>query len=135
MKIRSNTKVNGLSMDHSYQIINLVVEWCKNNLSDPAIKRRKPLLVMVHRSSVREAYGEYCERNNWLAINLGVCDVVRDIVSTTIHEYCHFCQDLKPYCSIMKEVGYDNHPQELEAREYEKKYTETCWKNIRGLLN
>lgn len=90
---------------------------------------------MVHHSKVRQTYGEYCERNNWLVINLALCDVVRDIVSTTIHEYCHFTQDLKTYCSVMKEVGYDAHPQEIEAREYEQKYTETCWKNIRGLIN
>jgi len=107
------------------------VEWCKVNLAPPIIKRRKELCVMVHRTD-KPVYGEYCERNNWLTINLFTCENVKDIVTTTIHEYTHFCQDLKEYAVMTKQVGYDKNPFEVEANQNEVVYYKQCWKQIKN---
>ena len=121
-------------MDQSYKIVNLSVEWCKKFFTPPHVKRRKPLCVMIHNTPAREVYGEYCERNNWLSVNLGACDNVKDIIKTTIHEYTHFCQDLKEYSVMTKQVGYDDNPFEVEARLNEDTYYKNCWRSVKVKL-
>ena len=122
------------SMDQSYRLVNFTVEWCKKFFTAPHIKRRKPFCVMIHNTPDSEVYGEYCERNNWLTINLHNCPTVKDIVKTTIHEYTHFCQDLKEYAVMTKQVGYDNNPFEVEAVDNEEMYYNNCWRSIKNKL-
>lgn len=117
-------------LDQSYKIVNLTVEWCKKFFTAPNIKRRKPLCLMIHNTPAREVYGEYCSGNNWLTINLHNCVSIKDIITTTIHEYVHFCQDLKDYGKMSKKMGYENNPYEVEARDNEKYYT-NCWRSIK----
>lgn len=85
---------------------------------------------MIHNTPAREVYGEYCSGNNWLTINLHNCVSIKDIITTTIHEYVHFCQDLKDYGKMSKKMGYENNPYEVEARDNEKYYT-NCWRSIK----
>jgi hypothetical protein len=132
--MRLNTYTTKLSMDQSYRLVNLTVEWCKKFFTSPHIKRRKELLVMLYSSPTHEVYGQYCERNNWLTINLANCKDVKDIVKTTIHEYTHFCQDLKEYAVMTKKVGYDFNPFEVEARLNENTYYKNCWRSIKPKL-
>ena len=88
---------------------------------------------MVHNSPKHLVYGEFCERNNWLTVNLGICGNVREIIKTTIHEYTHHCQDLKEYSVMTKQVGYDKNPFEVEANLNEM-YYKNCWKSIKTKL-
>lgn len=127
--MRINTNIKNLTMDQSYLIVSLVAEWCEDNFPPPEIAKKNELCVMIH-SSDKMVYGEYCQRNNWLTINIKSCVNIRDIVSTTIHEYTHLIQDLKHY----NKFGYDDNPFEIEARENEKKYTSKCWKEIRKII-
>ena len=122
------------NMDQSYRLVNLTVEWCKKFFTEPHIKRRRELLVMVYNSHTHEVFGQYCERNNWLTINLYDCPTVKDIIKTTIHEYTHYCQDLKEYSVMTKQVGYDKNPLEVEARLNEDTYYKNCWRSIKGKL-
>ena len=132
MKLTTHT--TDLSMDQSYRLVNLTVEWCRKFFTAPHITRRKELLIMVYNSPTHEVYGQYCERNNWLTINLATCVNVRDLIKTTIHEYTHFCQDLKEYAVMTKQVGYDENPFEIEARENENTYYNNCWRSIKYKL-
>lgn len=129
--MRINTPTHKISLDESYAIVCGTVEWCKGNLRSPEIHRRKNLCIMVHRSE-NQVYGEYCYNNNWLTINIRQCINIKDIVSTTIHEYTHFLQKLDDYAKKTKEVGYNDNPYEVEARENEKLYTTKCWKQIKN---
>lgn len=131
--MKLTTHISEVSMDQSYKIVNLTIAWCKKNFTPPHIKRRKELLVMVYNSPTDRVYGQYCEQNNWLTINLGVCHNVRDVITTTIHEYTHFCQDLKQYSVMTKKLGYDRNPFEVEARENES-YYKKCWKSVKRKL-
>ena len=119
-------------MDQSYRLVNLTVEWCKKFFTPPQIKRRKQLIVMVHNSPDYRVYGEFCQNNNWLTINLGVCHDVRDIIKTTIHEYTHHCQRLDDYAVMSKKVGYANNPYEVEAVNNEEQYYKNCWRSIKA---
>jgi len=129
MKLRDKTKT--LTMDQSYTLVMMTIRWCEKFFTPPHTKRRSSLCVMVHCSPAREVYGEYCERRNWLTINLSYCENVKDIVKTTIHEYTHFCQDLKEYSLMTKQVGYDDNPFEVEARYNEDTYYTNCWRSIK----
>jgi hypothetical protein len=129
--MRINTPIHKLTMDQAYLIVNETVEWCKDYFEPPVINRRKQLCVMIHSTEEKMVYGEYCDKNNWLTINLFHCHNVKDIVSTTIHEYVHYTQDLKWYALYSRKMGYDNNPFEVEARQEEKRNYMKCWKEIR----
>jgi hypothetical protein len=119
------------NMDQAYKIVNLTVEWGKKFFTAPHIKRRRELLVMVYNSPTHEVYGQYCDKNHWLSINLHNCPTVKELIKTTIHEYTHVCQDLKEYALMNKKVGYDFNPFEVEARFNEKTYYKNCWRSIK----
>jgi hypothetical protein len=122
------------NMDQAYKIVNLTVEWGKKFFTDPHIRRRKELLVMVYNSPTHQVFGQYCDKNHWLSINLHNCVTVKDLIKTTIHEYTHVCQDLKEYALMNKQVGYDKNPLEVEARLNEDTYYKNCWRSIKSKL-
>lgn len=66
-------------------------------------------------------------------IHRGECYNVKKVIQTVIHEYTHFLQDLRSYSRVLNEVGYVEHPQEVEARMMEKLYS-NCWKEIKHNL-
>ena len=121
-------------MDQSYKIVNLTIQWCEKFFTPPQIKRRRELIVMIYNSPTHMVYGQYCDKNHWLSINLHTSNTVKDLVKTTIHEYTHVCQDLKEYALMNKQVGYDNNPLEVEARYNEETYYTNCWRSIKGNL-
>lgn len=123
-----------LTMDQSYKIVDLTIQWCGKFFTPPVIKRRRELLFMVYNSPTHEVYGQYCDRNNWMTINLFNCNTVKDIVKTTIHEYTHYCQDLKEYSLMTKQKGYDKNPLEVEARYNEDMYYTNCWRSIKNKI-
>ena len=119
------------NMDQSYRLVNLTIKWCEKFFTAPHIKRRRELLVMIYHSPTHQVYGQYCDKNHWLTINIYNCPTVRDLIKTTIHEYTHVCQDLKEYALMNKQVGYDNNPLEVEARYNEDTYYINCWRSIK----
>lgn len=127
------TKSNELTMDVQYKIVLKTVDWAKNFFTPPHTKKKNTFVITVGYTE-KMVYGEYEARNNWLYINLAVCKTIKDIVTTTIHEYTHFCQDLKHYGKYTKQVGYDDNPLEVEARENELYYM-NCWRSIKTKFN
>ena len=132
--MKLTTKTPTLSMDQSYKIVNLTIRWCEKFFTPPQIKRRRELLVMLYSSPTHEVYGQYCDKNHWLSINLAMCGTVKDLVKTTIHEYTHVCQDLKEYSLMTKKVGYYKNPLEVEACYNEDTYYTNCWRSIKNKI-
>lgn len=130
--VRLTDKIS--DMNQSYKVVTLTVKWCQKFFSAPHIKRRNELLVMVYDSPTHQNMGEFCHRNNWLMVNLGTNDSVKDLIKTTIHEYTHHCQDLKEYYVMNKTVGYNNNPFEIEATYNENTYYYNCWRFIKKEL-
>ena len=58
---------------------------------------------------------------------------VKCVVRAVLHEYTHYLQNLRWYNNVLSKVGYDKHPQELEARGMEKLYS-VCWNDIKQKL-
>jgi hypothetical protein len=59
---------------------------------------------------------------------------VKMVVKSVLHEYTHFLQNLRWYGHVLNKVGYNKHPQELEARVMEELYS-NCWKEIKRKLS
>jgi hypothetical protein len=55
------------------------------------------------------------------------------VVRAVLHEYTHYLQNLRWYNHTLSKVGYDKHPQEIEARESETLYS-ICWNDIKTKL-
>ena len=123
-----------LSMDQSYKIVNLTIQWCEKFFAPPVIKRRKELLVMLYHSPTNECYGQYCDKNNWMTINLAKCTTIKELIQTTIHEHTHVRQDLKEYSLMNKKVGYDKNPFEIQAQYNEIMYYANCWRSIKNKI-
>ena len=121
-------------MDQLHRLVNLTIKWCEKFFPAPVIQRRKELLVMIYDSPTHECYGQYCDRNNWLSINLGKCKTGKEIIQTTIHEHTHYRQDLKEYAVMTKKVGYDKNPFEIQAQYNEIMYYTNCWRSIKNKI-
>lgn len=132
--MKLTTRTTDLTMDQSYKIVNLTIKWGEKFFPKGKIKRRKELLVMLYNSPTNECYGQYCDANNWLTINLAKCRTVKELIQTTIHEHTHVRQDLKQYSLMNKRVGYDKNPFEIEAQYNEMMYYTNCWRKVKTKL-
>lgn len=63
-------------------------------------------------------------------------DVIQ-YIDTVIHEYVHHLKidgkgtKIKEYYRYFKEIGYDNHPHEIECCSITQKNRDKCWRDIR----
>jgi hypothetical protein len=55
------------------------------------------------------------------------------VVRSVLHEYAHYLQNLRWYNHVLQKVGYDKHPQEVEARVVETMYS-ICWNDIKNKI-
>jgi len=109
------------------------IKWCETNVGTK--RRNKPFKLKVTGRPFCniDAYGQYDPATNGMIINHQVCGTVKMLIRVTLHEYCHFLQDLRGYRKLLREVGYNKHPQELEARVMETMYS-ICWTDIKNKL-
>jgi hypothetical protein len=127
------TETHTLTTPAIRRIVCETISWCETNVGT---KRKKlPLTFKVTSVPFAEelAYGQYDPTTNRITISRDVCKDVRTIIRVTLHEYCHFLQDLRRYSKVLREVGYNHHPQELEAQVMETMYS-ICWKEIKNNL-
>jgi hypothetical protein len=78
-------------------------------------------------------YGMFHCGTNRIVINRAYAVDVKLLVQTLLHEYTHYLQNMNEYKLVLKKVGYDNHPYEVEARNNEKHYTEV-YKQLKQII-
>lgn len=128
-----NTKTDTLTTPQIRKIVHEVIQWSKKNVGTKRKINTLKFLVSKRAFSGELAYGQYDPNKNLIKVNRETCHNVKHIVRVTLHEYCHFLQDLRAYSRLLDEVGYNNHPQEKEARVMETMYS-ICWKDIKNKL-
>jgi transposase-like protein len=106
--------------------------WCETNIGKKRKKTKLTFKVLTQKSG-EQCFGMYDPTINSIIIHRNMCESVRDVVKVVIHEYTHFLQDLRGYSKVLREVGYRNHPQEIEARGNEKMFS-NCWTDIKNNL-
>ena len=131
MKIFLKTKTVDLT---SRQLRNIVGECIRFMEMSVGAKpsRQKTLKYRVVNCKV-PAYGNYDYKNNTITIHRNHTTDVKMVIRTVLHEYTHFLQNLRNYHVVLKKVGYDKHPQEIEACKNEKLYS-PCWKQIKKYI-
>ena len=122
------TDTSTLTRGQLRMIAEQTIDYCIRTLG---VKRSKslPTFSLLKRSGSRK-YGQYDVTNNHIQIHYNVCGTVQLFIQTIIHEYTHYIQNLRHYQVLYRKFGYDNHPQEIEARKNEKLYS-PCWKQIK----
>ena len=122
------TKTNTLSRTALRLIAKETINYC---VATFGVNRTLPLpTVSVIKRGRSRRYGQYNVTMNHIQIHHNICGDVKTLLQTLIHEYTHYTQDLNKYEVLYKQFGYDNHPQEVEARNSEKLYS-PCWKQIK----
>jgi len=106
---------------------NLAIEWCHSNISHPkCIKPNLRLSYYPHKTRG----GVYYSSSHECVIYVNSHDNIKQVTNTVIHEYVHARQKDKKfdklYSQYHKELGYEQNPFELEAREVSKKHENEC---------
>lgn len=114
------------------KISTLALEWCINNLGNP-LKTISPTIILKNDKRVKNMYGFYMDQN--ITIHLSTIQTTRQMVSTIIHEYCHYLQSPRisrftKYWKLNDKFGYTNNPFEIEARQFESLYLNSCYNYI-----
>ena len=114
------------------KISTLALEWCINNLGNP-LKTISPTIILKNDKRVKNMYGFYMDQN--ITIHLSTTKTTRQMVSTIIHEYCHYLQSPRisaftKYWKLNDKFGYNNNPFEIEARQFESTFTNSCYNYI-----
>ncbi len=122
----SNLTISQLPISKKY-FCELVMEWCDINLSLP--KSIKPSLIIKYYSH-KSRSGVYFSSTHECVIYINSHDNIQQVANTVIHEFVHALQKNKNfdklYRKYQKEVGYDQNPFEVEAREISKKCEKDC---------
>ena len=127
------TETHTLTIPAIRRVIRETISWASENVGTK--RKRLPLTFKVKTNPLKgcSVYGIYDPTTNVIWIDPVQCHNVKLIIRTVLHEYCHFLQDIRSYKKLLREVGYNNHPQELEARVMETMYS-VCWKDIKNNL-
>ncbi len=94
--------------------------------------KKVPTVSVINNPKLKY-YGMFDCGTNKIVVNRAYSHNVKLLVQTILHEYTHYLQNMTQYSSILKKVGYDNHPFEIDARNSEKLYTEV-YKQLKQLI-
>lgn len=131
MKTYLKTPTSELTVRQIRSIVCETIRWCETNLGT---KRYAVNYCVRTLGDKREpTYGCYDYNKRTISIFRNHNPTVKYIVKTVLHEYNHYLQNLRWYNNVLQKVGYNKHPQEIEARVMEEMYS-ICWKHIKNKL-
>jgi hypothetical protein len=133
--IYSNIKTYNFNKRQLNKIAKLSMRFCMETFGVNNRKRNDISLKVVH--DVSDGYwGMYYPTENKIEVYPEECNTIGRFTSTIIHEYTHSMQkqDTRLYSRLIKEHGYYNHPQEVEARATEKKFNRALLRYLRENL-
>lgn len=134
MKIYLKTKTETLTTPQLRKIVRECIKWCEKEIGDkPSRKRTFKYRVLTLPNGYTPAYGSYDYNLNSLNVYRNHALDVKMVIRSVLHEYTHFMQNLRYYHTVLSKVGYDNHPQEKQARVMEMFYG-YCWKHIKNKI-
>jgi hypothetical protein len=134
MKIYLKTKTSDLSTSQLRKIVGEAVKFMEKYAgTKPSRQKSLKYSVVKLRDGHVPAYGCYDYNKNTLFVFRNHADDVKMVIRAVLHEYTHFLQNLRHYDSVLKKVGYEKHPQELQAVAMELFYSH-CWKRIKNKI-
>jgi len=130
-KYNSYASVTELTKKERRDLAQFCLEYCIDVLGQPK-KKGIPTFSIV--KTDKEYYGEYVSEFEKIYVYYNQCKTIGMFVNTFIHEYTHHTQNLKKYNKVLSKVGYDSHPQEIEANHMAKLHKQTCLELFRKSL-
>jgi len=131
MKTYLKTPTSDLTPSQIRLVVKETIMWCQENLGTKSYG--VDYSVRTLGDKFIPTYGCYDNVRRTIFIFRNHTPTVKMIVRTVLHEYTHYLQNLRWYHNVLSKVGYDKHPQELEACGMEKLYS-NCWKDIKNKL-
>ena len=107
------------------------IRWCETNLG--AKSYGVDYSVRTLPVGYTPAYGMYDYNKRTIMVFRNYAPTVKAVIRAVLHEYTHYLQNLRWYGNVLSKVGYNKHPQELEARAMEDLYSQ-CWGEIKVKL-
>ena len=131
MKTYLKTPTSELTVRQIRSIVCETIKWCETNLGTKSYK----VGYSVRTRGVKSipACGVYDYNSRTIMVFRNYSPTVKCVVRAVLHEYTHYLQNLRWYNNVLSKVGYNKHPQELEARGMEKLYS-VCWNDIKQKL-
>ena len=131
MKTYLKTPTSELSVRQIRSIVCETIRWCETNLGT----KRYGVNYCVHTRGVKysPACGVYDYGKRTITVFRDYSPTVKSVVQVVLHEYTHYLQNLRWYDNVLSKVGYNNHPQEIEARMAETMYSK-CWNDIKNKI-
>jgi hypothetical protein len=112
-----------------------VEKWCRTNMGVNGRKKYQPVIAYYKSMEGDNDMGEYRYWDNEIIVYYNNCKTVSNLIRTIVHEWQHQLQPMTKYEKIHNEVGYDNHPFEIEAEAVERKNYKQVWKHIKPTIN
>jgi hypothetical protein len=131
MKLHSRTKK--MTTPELRKLVCETIKWCETNIGRKYKSRTLKYRVLTLGEKYTPAYGMYCPDKNTLYVFRNHAPTVKMVIKSVLHEYTHFMQNLRWYGHTLAKVGYNKHPQELQARGMEFFY-DKCWEEIKDKL-
>jgi hypothetical protein len=131
MKTYLKTPTSELSTTQIRRVVAETIAWCQDNLGTKSYG--VDYSVRTQRNKTTPSYGYYDGARRTIMLHRNYTPTVKMIVRTVLHEYTHYLQNLRWYNNVLSKVGYDKHPQEIEARVTETMYS-ICWNDIKNKI-
>jgi hypothetical protein len=131
MKTYLKTPTSTMSTSQIRRVVKETINWCQANLGTK--RYGVEFSVRTLGEKYTPAYGMYDPRTKTILVFRNYSPTVKCVVRAVLHEYTHYLQNLRWYGNVLNKVGYDNHPQEIEARGMECFYS-ICWNEIKNKI-
>lgn len=125
--MKLSTPISELTTYQLRKLIEYGVEYCKRHLGVNG-RHKSPISTLLSGKVQNEYYGEYLPTSNKIVLYRNTNKNVKGLIHTLIHEYTHSLQPIKTkYHKILNEVGYSDHPHEIEANKNGDEHYRGLW--------
>ena len=131
MKTYLKTPTSDMTTQQIRRVVKETISWCQANLGTK--RYGVDFSVRTLGEKYTPAYGMYDPITKKILVFRNYAPTVKMVVRSVLHEYTHYLQNLRWYNHTLSKVGYDYHPQEVEARVVETMYS-ICWNNIKNKI-
>ena len=131
MKTYLKTPTSEMTVSQIRRLVCETIKWCETNLGTKSYKVNYCVRTLGEKYT--PAYGCYDFNKRTIYVFRNYAPTVKMVVRSVLHEYTHYLQNLRWYNNVLQKVGYDKHPQEVEARVVETMYS-ICWNDIKNKL-
>ena len=131
MKTYLKTPTSDMTVHQIRRVVCETIRWCETNLGTKRYGVK--FCVRTLGNKYTPAYGMYDGQKRTIYVFRNYAPTVKMVVQSVLHEYTHYLQNLRWYNNVLSKVGYEEHPQEVEARGMESLYS-VCWNEIKNKI-